>query len=315
MGIRSLHPVKAVEKNIEKGLIRMKAFSVLILTLYTAQAANIVEVLQKHGATKLIDLAVKAGLADTLTGDGPLTVFAPTNDAISALPPSLVQALLDDTDLLKQVLLYHVVAGSITSNMAENNIKLDSVEGAPLLVNLYLKSKYYNGFITINGKRVTNADNKADNGLVHFIDGVMMIPQGDLVDVLAADPKFSTLVTAVKEAGLVDTVKAADAFTIFAPTNEAFAKVPEDTLNSLLADKEALSAVLLRHVAPGYLYSKGIMWAELETAGGEMIASQVFRKGVVKVVSSNDGSRTVARVIDTDITATNGVIHAIDTVI
>ena len=70
-------------------------------------------------------------------------MFAPTNDAISALPPSLVQALLDDTDLLKQVLLYHVVAGSITSNMAENNIKLDSVEGKPLLVNLYLKSKYY----------------------------------------------------------------------------------------------------------------------------------------------------------------------------
>ena len=162
---------------------------------------------------------------------------------------------------------------------------------------------------------MTNADNKADNGIVHFIDGVMMIPQGDLVDVLAADDRFSTLVTAVTEAGLVDTVKNADAFTIFAPTNEAFAKVPEDALNSLLADKEALTAVLLRHVTSGFLYSKGIMWAEHETAGGEMIASQVFRKGVVKVVSSKDGTRSVARVIDTDITATNGVIHAIDTVI
>merc|ERR1712098_826567 len=120
--------------------------------------------------------------------------------------------------------------------------KLDSVEGSPLLVNLYLKSKYYNGFITINGKRVTNTDNKADNGIVHIIDGVMMIPQGDLVDVLAADDRFSTLVTAVKEAGLVDTVKAA----------EAFAKVPEDALNSLLADKEALTDVLLRHVKTGF---------------------------------------------------------------
>ena len=86
-----------------------------------------------------------------IIGDGPLTVFAPTNDAISALPPSLVQALLDDTDLLKQVLLYHVVAGSITSNMAENNIKLDSVEGKPLLVNLYLKSKYYDVSLTFSG--------------------------------------------------------------------------------------------------------------------------------------------------------------------
>jgi len=293
----------------------LHAACILSLLISSSLTANIVEVLQKHKATTLVDLAVKAGLADTLIGDGPFTVFAPSNDAFSALPSDLVDTLMQDTELLKKVLLYHVVSGEVPSNAASNNIKLDSVEGAPLLVNLYLKSKYYNGFITINGKRVTNADNKADNGLVHFIDGVMMIPQGDLVDVLAADPKFSTLVTAVKEAGLVDTVKAADAFTIFAPTNEAFAKVPEDTLNSLLADKEALSAVLLRHVAPGYLYSKGIMWAELETAGGEMIASQVFRKGVVKVVSSNDGSRTVARVIDTDITATNGVIHAIDTVI
>merc|ERR1712012_1456264 len=309
--------LKIIEQKTKKIVYHrmLHAACILSLLISSCLTGNIVEVLQKHKATTLVDLAVKAGLADTLIGDGPFTVFAPSNDAFSALPSDLVETLMQDTELLKKVLLYHVVSGEVPSNAASNNIKLDSVEGAPLLVNLYLKSKYYNGFITINGKRVTNADNKADNGLVHFIDGVMMIPQGDLVDVLAADPKFSTLVTAVKEAGLVDTVKAADAFTIFAPTNDAFAEVPEDTLNSLLADKEALSAVLLRHVAPGYLYSKGIMWAELETAGGEMIASQVFRKGVVKVVSSNDGSRTVARVIDTDITATNGVIHAIDTVI
>merc|ERR1711868_319028 len=250
--------LKIIEQKTKKIVYHrmLHAACILSLLISSCLTANIVEVLQKHKATTLVDLAVKAGLADTLIGDGPFTVFAPSNDAFSALPSDLVDTLMQDTELLKKVLLYHVVSGEVPSNAASNNIKLDSVEGAPLLVNLYLKSKYYNGFITINGKRVTNADNKADNGLVHFIDGVMMIPQGDLVDVLAADPKFSTLVT---------------------------------------ADKEALSAVLLRHVAPGYLYSKGIMWAELETAGGEMIASQVFRKGVVKVVSSNDGSRTVAR--------------------
>merc|ERR1711915_271187 len=307
MGIRSLHPDKAVDKDIEKGLIKMKTFSVLILTLYTVRAANIVEVLQKHGATKLVDLAVKAGLAETLTGDGPLTVFAPTNDAISALPSSLVQLLMDDTELLKNVLLYHVVAGEITSNMADNNVKLDSVEGSPLLVNLYLKSKYYDGFITINGKRVVSADNMADNGVVHFIDGVMLVPKGDLVDTLVADERFSTLVTAVQAAGLVDTIKQADSLTIFAPTNDA--------LNSLLADKDALSAVILRHALPGTAFAKGVMWATPTTVGGENIATQVFRKGVVKVVSHSGGKRTAARVIDTDITATNGVVHAIDTVI
>lgn len=77
------------------------------------------------------------------SGDGPLTVFAPTNEAIEALPASLVASLMEDTEMLKQVLLFHVVAGEITSSMADNNIQLPSVAGPPLLVNLYLKSKYY----------------------------------------------------------------------------------------------------------------------------------------------------------------------------
>ena len=112
--------------------------------------------------------------------------------------------------------------------------------------------------------------------------------------------RFSTLVTAVTEAGLVDTVKGAKAMTIFAPTNDAFAKVsciitlmfltsplpqvPSDALTALLADKDALTKVLLRHVVAGAnVFSKGVMWAETETAGGESVATQVFRRGVVKV--------------------------------
>jgi len=297
----------------------MQAYSLLILTISTVQSANIVEILQQSGATTLVDLAVKAGLADTLTGDGPLTVFAPTNNAFAALPSSLVQALMDDTELLKKVLLYHVVAGSVTSNQAANNIKLDSVEGSPLIVNKY-SSKYYHhyrnsGFITINGKKVIKADKIADNGVVHFIDGVMLIPKGDLVDTLAADDRFSTLVTAVQAAGLVDTVKNADLLTIFAPTNDAFAKVPSDALNGLLADKDALSAVLLRHVVPGTVFAKGVSWANLATVGGDKICTKVYRNGAVQVGSHGSGKRTSAKVIDTDLTATNGVVHAIDSVI
>ena len=119
------------------------AFVFLQSLILSASAANLVEVLQANGATTLVDLAVKAGLADTLSGDGELTVFAPTNDAFAALPADLVQTLMDDKELLTKVLLYHVVPGTITSDMASNNVKLDSVEGSPLLVNQYLKSKYY----------------------------------------------------------------------------------------------------------------------------------------------------------------------------
>ena len=127
--------------------------------------------------------------------------------------------------------------------------------------------------------------------------------------------RFSTLVAAVTAAGLVDTVREAGSLTIFAPTNDAFSKVPADLLDALLADTEALKAVLLRHVLPGSLFSKGITWQEHKTAGGELVATQVFKMGVVKVVSYSNNKRTGARVEEADIIASNGVIHAIDTVI
>ena len=108
------------------------------------EAGNIVEELQRNGASTLVELAVKAGLADTLSGPGPFTIFAPTNAAFAALPADLVAAVTADTELLKSVLLYHAVAGEVTSDMATNDLKLDSVEGNPLLVNVYTKN-YHHG--------------------------------------------------------------------------------------------------------------------------------------------------------------------------
>merc|ERR1719325_330149 len=98
-------------------------FPSLLLTLAaTAQAGNIAEELTKMGATTLVDL-VKAGLADTLSNSGPFTVFAPDNDAFSRVPQSIMDALASDVELLKKVLLYHVVSGDIRSSAAENNVK------------------------------------------------------------------------------------------------------------------------------------------------------------------------------------------------
>ena len=98
-------------------------------------------------------------------GDGPLTVFAPTNEAIEALPADLVSSLMEDTEMLKQVLLFHVVAGEITSSMADNNIQLPSVAGPPLLVNLNLKSKYYD--VSRNKSKFTLILRKSCSGLHH----------------------------------------------------------------------------------------------------------------------------------------------------
>merc|ERR1712130_95887 len=139
------------------------------------QAGNIVEELTNNGASTLIDLAVKAGLADTLTGGGPFTVFAPTNAAFAALPTDLVSSLTSDVDMLKKVLLYHVVPGTVTSDQARNGISLKTVEGTSVKINVY-KNWKYGSTIKVNGKKVVKADVKASNGVIHFIDGVLTIP-------------------------------------------------------------------------------------------------------------------------------------------
>jgi len=293
-------------------MLRLASISLLVAS---TQAGNIAEELTKAGATTLVDLVVKAGLADTVSTGGPFTVFAPDNDAFAKLPASLVDTLTNDVELLKKVLLFHVVSGEVYSKDISNDITVDSVEGSPLRANVYLKSKFYPGFVTINGKRVTKADLKADNGVIHMVSDVIYpIPAGNIAEVVTGDERFSTLLAAVGAAGLAETLSGDGPFTVFAPTNDAFAKIPKETLDGLLADKAALTKVLLRHVVPGTLYYKGICWKVHQTAGGsedDEIQTQVFKGGVVKVVSTSAG----ARVKDADILATNGVIHAIDTVI
>merc|ERR1712227_292698 len=135
------------------------------------QAGNIVEELTNNGASTLIDLAVKAGLADTLTGSGPFTVFAPTNAAFAALPTDLVSSLTSDVEMLKKVLLYHVVPGTVTSDQARNGVSLKTVEGTSVKINVY-KNWKYGSTIKVNGKKVVKADVKASNGVIRFIDGV-----------------------------------------------------------------------------------------------------------------------------------------------
>jgi len=279
---------------------------------------TIVEELTKAGATQLVDFIEAAGLTDTLTGEGPFTVVAPTNDAFAKLPAELVEMLVADTELLKKVLLHHVVSGmAVTRDKITNDALVPTVEGSIHRVNVYLKSDYYDGFITVNGKRIKTFDIHASNGVIHLMTEVIypFIPDQTIADIVSTDPRFSTLFAAVKAGGLVDTLASPGPFTLFAPTNDAFDRVPSSTLTALLTDKEALMAVLLRHVLPETIFQKGICWETHATAGGDEIATQVFKNNVAKVVSYANEVRTGARLNDYDILASNGVIHAIDNVI
>merc|ERR1719376_484387 len=107
--------------------------------MQSTPTGNIAEVLTKAGATTLVDLVVKAGLAETLSGPGPFTVFAPDNKAFAKLPKSLVNALTGDIELLKKVLLYHVIPGVVRSRDITDDLTAASAEGSDLRANVYYK--------------------------------------------------------------------------------------------------------------------------------------------------------------------------------
>merc|ERR1711994_694103 len=267
-----------LEQHNETNIMKLLVFLAIASVVHSQ---SLPEVLTREGATTLVDFVVKAGLAETLSGDGPFTVFAPTNEAFERLPQSLV----------------------------------DTAEGSKLRVNVYMKKFYYDGFITVNGKRVSRTDVTASNGVVHFITDVIdVFANEDCTEVLTKDGRFGTLLTAVTKANLVETLQGEGPFTIFAPTDSAFQKIPADTLDAVLADDKLLSSTLLRHVVPAAKFAKGVVWEFLDTAGGETIATHVFKGGYTKVVSEVDGKLTKAKIIDTDLICSNGVVHAIDTV-
>jgi len=273
------------------------------------EEADIVGVATEAGSFSTLLTAVEAaGLVETLQGDGPFTVFAPTDEAFAALPEGTLDSLLADTEALSQVLLYHVVEGEV---MASDVVELESattIQGEDIAITVEGDS------VRVNEANVVSTDIAASNGVIHVIDQVILPPSmseaaamGDVVETAQAAGGFTTLLTAVETAGLVETLKGEGPFTVFAPTDEAFEALDEDALNSLLADPEALSQVLLYHVVPGQLTADQVVELDsAETVEGGSVAIRV-EDGQVFI---ND-----AQVIVTDVLTSNGVIHVIDKVI
>jgi uncharacterized surface protein with fasciclin (FAS1) repeats len=142
-------------------------------------------------------------------------------------------------------------------------------------------------------------------GTVLAVTSSFAMAQKDIVDTAVAAGNFKTLVTAVQAAGLVDTLKGKGPFTVFAPTDEAFAKIPKADLDALLKDKAKLAGVLTYHVVPAKVMAKDVKAGEVKTVNGKMI----------KITTDKGVMVNNAKVIKTDVETSNGVIHAIDTVI
>uniref|UniRef100_A0A0P5HBI0 Fasciclin domain-containing protein n=2 Tax=Daphnia magna TaxID=35525 RepID=A0A0P5HBI0_9CRUS len=263
---------------------------------------NIPSVLTENGLTTLVDLVVKADLANALSGAGPFTVFAPTNDAFNSVDPATLNALLQDVDLLKRVLTYHVVGSALPPASIQNELVTKSLAGESLRVNTYNNGKV----VTINGALKLKAL-EASNGIIYVIDKVL-VPDNDksIVKVLASKGKFTTLITAFNVAGLKTHLDTAGPFTLFAPTDDAFAALPEGALDSLIANPRELKKILLSHVIPSSFFSRGISSGQLNLARGGSVGVTVNENGV-KIADAD--------VIEADIAASNGVIHVINRVL
>jgi transforming growth factor-beta-induced protein len=278
----------------------------------TPAPKTIVDIAVADGRFSTLVTAVQAaGLVETLSGEGPFTVFAPTDDAFAKLPKETLENLLkpENKDQLVKVLTYHVVPGKV---MASDVVKLSEAQtaaGEPIAI------KVEGNKVFVNDAQVILTDIEASNGVIHVIDTVILPPsmkaeaKKDIVDIAAADGRFTTLVAAVQAAGLVDTLKGEGPFTVFAPTDEAFAKLPEGTLETLLKpeNKQQLTNILLYHVLPGK-----VMASEVKDG---LIADTALGTSVFFKVDMGKAYINEAQIIITDIEASNGVIHVIDKVI
>ncbi|KAK6176866.1 hypothetical protein SNE40_015083 [Patella caerulea] len=256
------------------------------------------------GLSTLVTFVQRAGLAEALSGAGPFTVFGPNNAAFAKLPPALVQELLKNNTLLAEVLRYHVLGGAVYSSSLSNELL-----AATLLPNEKIRINLYdnNQIATASGRLIVAVDQNATNGVIHTLDSVMLPPVGTVTGLVQAMAAFSTLLKAVSVAGLADTLNGAGPFTVFAPTNDAFNKLPAGTLQKLLNDPKALANVLLYHVVSGTVYSAGL-------TDGESVPT--LNKQDVKISISQGGVKVNdANVIMPDVSVTNGAVHVIDTVL
>lgn len=277
---------------------------------------SIVDVAVANGSFTTLVAALEAtGLDVTLSDmDNLFTVFAPTDDAFALLGDETIAALLDDTDTLTDILTYHVIGAEIDSSAA-----ISSAGATVEMVNGDSTGLSLDGDnLLVNTVTVTTVDVEADNGVIHVIDAVLIPPADkgtptmNIVDTAVSAGDFGTLVTALQAAGLDATLAdETQSFTVFAPTDAAFAMIDPDTLDLLLADTEALSDVLLQHVVSGEVSS-----VTAYTLNGLSAATASGAEIPVAINSELDtltfGGATVTT---TDIYTTNGVIHVIDMVV
>ena len=312
---------------MKKILAIVLSFTFLFTVNIQAAENDIVDIASSDtNFSTLVAALQEADLSGALQGDGPFTVFAPTNAAFEDLLNQLdisAEELLSHPDLA-DVLLYHVVSGKVMSSDLSDGMTADTLQGEAITVNL-------SSGVKINDSTVISPDIEATNGVIHVIDTVLvpdsfmlssMTDSDDdtmtedtmeeakpsIVDIATGNSDFSMLVMLLQKADLISTLQGEGPFTVFAPTNAAF----EDLLNNsnitadeLMAQPE-LVKVLLHHVVSGKVMSSDLSDGLIATSLQEEDLTFDLSDGVM--VNN-------ARVTTADVEASNGVVHIVDTVL
>ena len=296
-------------KHFLRSRIAVTGIALLLLGTSTpaaTEAANIVETAVAAGSFKTLAAALQAAdLVAALQGQGPFTVFAPSDEAFGRLPKGTVETLLkpENKQQLVNVLMYHVVSGNVTSDQV---VKLS---GAKTLNGQRVNIRVQDGRVQVDKSTVVQADIACSNGVIHQIDSVLLPSPDNIPAVAKKAGVFKTLLAAAAAADLVDALAGKGPLTVFAPTDEAFAKLPAGTVESLLKpeNKGKLKDILLYHVVPGRIFSEQVVNLQsLKTLQGTMLHIALAGGGV----EINEST-----VRQTDINATNGVVHVIDRVL
>ncbi|KAK6176865.1 hypothetical protein SNE40_015082 [Patella caerulea] len=256
------------------------------------------------GLSDLASFIYRAGLTDILSSKGPFTVFGPSDLAFFQLPPESRKVLFTNNTLLKELLEYHVVKGSYYRSQFKNEELLDSLlPGYKIRINQYKN----NSVTTASGAPFYLQDQIATNGIIQSLTSVMIPPAGTITYFVKTMSAFSILLKAVSVAGLADILNGAGPFTLFAPSDEAFSKLPPAELDKLLNDPKLLKNILLYHTLKGTVYSAGLTNGEtVHTINNMNLTITITNQGV----EVNDAMVTMP-----DITVTNGAVHVIDSVL
>lgn len=276
---------------------------------------NVVEVAQANADFSiLVEAVTAADLGATLSGPGPFTVFAPTNAAFAALLTELgltKAQLLANKPLLTAVLTYHVLPSRVFKAGIPLGEHITTVQGG------FFKIDAVGNAVVITDERnrssnIVATDIRANNGIIHAIDKVLLPGDKNIVQTASALPDFSILVEAVVAANLGGTLSGPGPFTVFAPTNAAFASLLTElgiSKAALLANTALLTKVLTYHVVPGVVLKAEVpVGAPITTVEGETFS-------VSAALAITDKRSRVSNITATDVLTSNGVIHVVDKVI